>query len=509
MEELSEDLEQLNNENGSSDNSFEPKQKSIKKNYIYNLIAKIFSLLIPILITPFLARKLEADGNGTLSFITSMVSYFILAANIGIETYGQKIVAVHRNDKETLKRITLGIFLLRFFLTLIFAITYYLIFVFILTENTTLYIFFGFTLIFTALDFTWFFQGIEDFKILAISSILSKIIYIPLVFILVKTKDDLWIAALLTAISTILVYLFCTPKLLFIFKGIKANQKIRPFRHFKECMIYFVPTIAIQIYTVLDKTMIGLITKDAFENGYYEQAEKIVKFPLTLITSLNVIMRSRISYYYSIGKIDEIKQTIKKSMCFSMCFSIPITLGMIAIAKTFVPIYLGDGYDKCVTLMYILSPLLFIISVSNLLGTHYYTPFDKQRTSNKFLITGSVVNLVCNSFLIYFYGSIGAAIASVIAEFVVTFLYVLNARKFVNPLQFLIVSIKYLIAGICMFVPVFIINLKLESTVINLILEVGLGVIIYFVVLLILRDKFLINMIKSIFTKVFKIIKRG
>ncbi len=507
MEDFSEEKEQLNSNNGSSEKAEKP--RSIKKNYIYNLIAKIFALLIPILITPFLARKLEADGNGTLSFISSIVSYFILAANIGIETYGQKIIAVHRNEREILKRIVIEIFLLRFILTLAFALSYYLVFVFILTDNSLLYALFGLTLVFTVLDFTWFFQGIEDFKILAITNILSKLIYIPLIFLLIKTKDDIWIACLLTSITTITPYLFCVPKLLFKFRNVKVSDSIRPFRHFKECMVYFIPTIAVQIYTVLDKTMIGLITGSAFENGYYEQAEKIVKLPLLLITSLNIIMRSRISYFYSIGKIEEIKSTIDKSMCFSMCFSIPITLGMVAIAKTFVPIYLGDGYDKCVTLMYVLSPLLVIISMSNLLGTHYYTPFDKQRTSNKFLIAGSVVNLVLNSFLIYFFQSIGAAIASVIAELVVTLLYVLNARSFVKPLRFLIVSIKYLIAGACMFVPVFIMNLNFEATVLNLILEVGLGIAIYFIVLLILRDRFLYDMIKSFLSKLKGIFKRG
>ena len=182
---------------------------------------------------------------------------------------------------------------------------------------------------------------------------------------------------------------------------------------------------------------------------------------------------------------------------------------MIAIAKMFVPIYLGDGYDKCVTLMYILSPILVIISISNLLGTHYYTPFDMQRTSNKFLITGSIVNLILNLILIRMYASIGAAIASIVAELVVTFLYVLNARKFVKPISFLITSIKYLIAGVLMFIPVFILNLKLDATIINLCLIIALGIFIYFITLLILRDKFLINTIKSVFSKVRNKIKRG
>jgi O-antigen/teichoic acid export membrane protein len=237
------------------------------------------------------------------------------------------------------------------------------------------------------------------------------------------------------------------------------------------------------------------------ENGYYEQAEKIVKLPLILITSLNVIMRSRISYYYSLGKIEDIKSIINKSISFSMCFSIPISIGMISVAKMLVPIYLGPGYDKCIILMYILSPLVVIISISNLLGTHYYTPFCKQRTSNQFLIVGAIVNLFLNFILIKFFYSIGAAIASIIAEVVVTTLYVSNARTMVSPLLFLKLSIKYILSGLIMFLLLFILNYFLQISIVNLIILVLSGIFIYFAVLLILRDAFFVNTIKTIFNK--------
>ena len=163
-------------------------------------------------------------------------------------------------------------------------------------------------------------------------------------------------------------------------------------------MVYFIPTVAVQIYTVLDKTMIGLITESDFENGYYEQAEKLIKLPLTLITTLFVIMRSRISYYYSLNEYDKIQDLIKKSANVAFGFSLPMMLGVIAVAPTLVPVYLGEGYEKCILLLYVFSPIIPIISLSNLIGTHYYTPFDKQKTSNIFLIGGALLNVALRVF---------------------------------------------------------------------------------------------------------------
>ncbi|MDE5545832.1 MAG: oligosaccharide flippase family protein, partial [Anaeroplasmataceae bacterium] len=183
--------------------------QSIKKNYLYNAVAKIFSLLIPILVTPYLARVLEADGNGVISFIASIVSYFVIASNIGIETYGQKYISSNRNDKAEIKKFFYEIFLLRALLTGICLVIYLVTFVcFLGGENYLLYAVYGITLLGVALDFTWFFQGVEDFKKIAFANVISKIIYIVLIFVFVKTKSDILIASLITVITSFTPYLF-------------------------------------------------------------------------------------------------------------------------------------------------------------------------------------------------------------------------------------------------------------------------------------------------------------
>lgn len=473
------------------------KAGSIKKNFIFNLIYKLVAVLVPIIITPLLSRTLEADGNGVLSFVASIVSYFILFSNVGVETYGQRVIAIHRNDKAYLKKFAIEITIMRTILTVICLAIYYVAFISPLNDSyNTLYLIYGITLIAVAIDFSWFFQGVEDFKLLAITGVISKVLYIVLTIIFVKDKSDLALAAILTAGSTVLPFILTIPFLAKYAKG-KIEGRINPFYHFKECMVYFIPTIAVQIYTIVDKTMIGLITKSEFENGYYEQAEKLVKLPMTIVMTLNIIMRSRISYYFSLNEHDKIRDLTHKSANFTFLLVIPMMLGMAAVANTFVPIYLGEGYDKCVTLIYVLSPLMLIIGVSNLIGTHYYTPFGKQNISNRFLIAGALVNVALNSFLIYFFKSIGAAIASVIAEFVITVLYIIFAKKFITIKELLKISVKYIIAGLVMFAVVFPLNMYLPDTIWYLILEVVIACAIYGVMLLILRTKFVLDSIKS------------
>ena len=148
-------------------------------------------------------------------------------------------------------------------------------------------------------------------------------------------------------------------------------KSLRLKRHFKETLVYFIPTVATTIYTVLDKTMIGMITGQEVENGYYEQTNKITSMALTIATSLNIVMAARMSYLYAEKRFDEIKDRLKRSMDFTMLLSIPAVVGIMGVAKNMVPWFFGDGYDKVVLLLYVYSPLIIIIAISNCLGGQY------------------------------------------------------------------------------------------------------------------------------------------
>ncbi len=480
------------------------KTASIKVNFFYSALHKVLAVVIPIVITPYLARVLEADGNGSLSFVASISSYFILFSNLGIETYGQRLIAIHRDDSAYLKKCTLEISILRLTVTLLALFVYGVCFVSPLNpSDNLLYAVYALPILAVALDFTWFFQGVENYRVLAISNIITRFTYVALVFLLVKGKGDLTTAALLAAGNTIVPFALSMPFLYKYFGG-KIEGGINPIRHLKDCFVYLIPTIAIQIYTVLDKTMIGVITHSDFENGYYEEAEKLIKMPLTVIMTLNTIIRARIAYYYGNGEEDKIKSLVEKSANLSMMLIMPITFGFAAVIPTLVPVYLGAGYEKCVLLMYALLPLLPIITISNLYGSHYYTPCGKQKTSNIFLIAGALFNAALNTVLIYFWQSLGAAIASVCAELLVTTLYAVFAAKFFSLWSIVKLSWKYFLASAIMFGAVFTMEYFLPVGIWYLVAEIAAGVVIYPVLLAAFRSEFFLFYTRMFFRKIFR-----
>ena len=473
---------------------------SIKQNYFFSLIYKLVAVLVPVLITPYLARVLEPDGNGAISFVSSIASYFLLLANLGIEGYGQRTVAMHRDDKDFLNKFVLEIFILKIFLTVVSGAVFIILFSIIGGAKREIYYIFSISVFFVAFDFSWLFQGLENFRILAITHIVARAAYVALVFILIKTKQQVNVAAFLWVGMTVVSYLLSFPFVIRFFK-IHRGEKIRPFSHIKESVVYFIPAIAVSVYTILDKTMIGVITGSDFENGYYEEADKIIRLVLTAITTLNVIMRSRISYCFAREEFEQIKNYIRQTtnVAFMLCF--PMALGILAVSEPFVNIYLGDAYGKSITLLRILSPLIVIIAVSNILGTHYYTPFNKQRTSNKFLIAGAFINAALNVPFIYFWQSVGAAVASVIAELTILILYAVNANGFFRFFEFIKISWKYAISAAIMFITVAVMVHFLPESLLCLIAEIAAGVILYFALLLILKTEFVLNGFKSCFAR--------
>lgn len=82
-------------------------------------------------------------------------------------------------------------------------------------------------------------------------------------------------------------------------------------RHIRPTLGLFVPQIAVQVYTVLDRTMIGTIITDKSEVGFYDQSQKIIKVILAIITSLGTVMLPRVANTFASGdkkKVNEYMQ---------------------------------------------------------------------------------------------------------------------------------------------------------------------------------------------------------
>jgi len=273
----------------------------------------------------------------------------------------------------------------------------------------------------------------------------------------------------------------------FIIKVDLKSLKIKG--HFKETLVYFIPTIATSIYTILDKTLIGLITKDAYQNGYYEQTTKIINMVKSLtFSAVNAVVGSRVAFLFSEKKYSEIKKRINDSLNYILLLGIGSCFGIISVASHFVPVFFGEGYSPVINLLKFMSPIVIIIGISNCLGSHYYTPGGYRKQSAMYICVGAVVNLICNIILIPLIGVDGAVAGSIIAEMVITILYIKNCRGFLITSQVLKLSIKKIISGVVMYAIVSAVSSKLKCSVFSLFFEVLLGILVYSLSLVLLKD---------------------
>lgn len=474
--------------------------KSISKNYIYNVSYQLLTLITPFITTPYLSRVLGPHGIGIYSYTTSIVSYFILLSSLGIANYAQREIAYNQDNPQIQSRTFFEINLLRIILVSISLGVYYLTIIHFPDDHLVYWIQ-ALNIIAALFDISWFFQGLEEFGKIVFRNFVIKVLSVVLIFVLIHNPDDLnkyiFLLGFMNILSGISIW-FYLPRYL-----VKVPWKeIKIFRNFSIIIQLFLPQVAIQIYTVLDKTMIGAITGSPLENGYYEQAEKVVKLSLTIVTSLGTVMMPRIAYSYAHGKIDAIKEDMMRSYRFVWFLTIPMFFGFIAVSSNFVPWFFGPGYEKVVPLMQILSGLVIAIGLSNVTGIQYLLPTNQQNKLTLSVVIGAITNFVLNLLLIPHLQSIGAAIASIIAECVVTgvqFYIVRNVFSIVN----IIASMKkYFISGCIMFAAIFTLAFILPPSIIHTFIIIAIGLGCYLGLLSLLKDSMLYMAINKIKNKV-------
>lgn len=472
-------------------------QPSIKKNFIYSTAYQILNVLTPFITAPYISRVLGAEGIGIQSYTASVQSIFLLIAALGTLSYGSREISIHRDDVYERSKLFWEIELMVICTTLATLACWLLLCIF--TPRYKIYYCVLTVGIFANMfDISWFYNGIEQFKLTVMRNSVFKILGIVLMFLFIKTENDLLLYIFITAITSLLSNVSLLPYM----KRYLVRVDIRKLsfkRHFKETLVYFVPTIATSIYTILDKTLLGLITDDLAQNGYYQQAEKIINLAKSVVfTAINSVVGVRNSYLFSEKKYDEIHNKIEASFNFIFFMGFAACFGIMGVAKTFVPIFFGSGYEPVVGLLYVFSPIIVIIGVSNCLGSQYYTPCGKRKQSTNYLIAGSVVNLCLNLILIPHFGAVGAAVASVIAETIISILYVRFSCSYGNITILVRTGGKKLLAGIAMFIAVFFMNYLQINGIVLLILQVLAGAAIYGIILLILRDKWTINICEKL-----------
>jgi len=463
-------------------------ETKIIKNYIYNLSYQILMVLSPLITTPYISRVLHADGVGIYSYTFTIATAFALFAALGVNTYGQREIAYCGDNIELRSKTFWELFVARVIMTSVIGICY-IIFSFSYSKYKTYLLAQSFIVFATMIDISWLYQGIEEFKLIAVRNIIIKLITVSLIFAFVKEPNDIVLYILVNSISSF------GSSFLFFIDIRKHIQKI-PFtelefqKHIKGTIEFFIPLIATQIYSQLDKIMLGAITNDEFQNGYYEQSRKIINILIMVTTSINGVMYPRISKLFANNEHSEICIFYQRSIKMIWLLLCPMMVGIVLVSDNFVSWFFGEGFYQVSILMKLSAPLLLFMTLGNFVGMQYLSPTGKQNKMTLIYLASAIINVILNSILIYRLQSVGAIIASMIAEAfscVVQLFIIKKSRYNFNILDGIW---KYIISSLVMGISIYLLQMYSSITgFLQTIIEVLVAIFIYTIGIIVTRDQ--------------------
>lgn len=460
---------------------------NIKKNYFYQFGYQLLNLLTPLVTIPYLTKVLKADNLGEYTYYFSMISFCMIVGTFGTNIYGAREIArVSENKKELSKKFE-SIQALRFYsLSITFLLSVLLNVFFIESKIFSILLIMIISLI---LDISWLYQGIEEFKKVVLRNIFLKVVTLILLFKVVKNENDIYIYTYVMSLSQ----LFSNLLFWFGLKGIISYRIINLFKgdrleeDFKKSFLLFLPQITISVYTIVDKLMIGQLVEKKYVS-FYEISNKILVMSMIVITSSGTILMPRISNLYEKGSKDEIKKLLKKSFDILTIVAVGMIFGICSVIDEIVESYFTPEYRSIAFLIKVMSITIIFWTWNNITGSQILIPIKRENEITKSVIIGSILNVVLNLFLIKKFYALGAVIATILTECIVTLIQIYYSKEYFrfNLLLFL----KSVFSGTVMFV---LIN-QLES----LFLKVLVGILVYLTILIIIKEETVLLIIQNL-----------
>lgn len=451
------------------------KKMSAKTNLIFQIFYQLILLGVPLILSPYLTRSLGKESLGIYSFSYSIATYFTLFINLGIQSHGCRSIAACDNEDEE-KNVFFSLQTIHTFFGLFIVLIYVMCSFLFWNQNLNIYLILVLYLFSSLIDTTWYYYGKENFKSVIFKNIFIKVTEVILIFTLVKQTEDLWIYTLIVSSSLFIGQLFLLPPIIHKYGFYKPTlQDMRP--HIKPLIILAVSVIAVSVYALLDKTLIGVLIDDnKVSVALYDYAEKIVKLPVTLLGALGTVLLPKVSVLLGKGKRQDALVVLKKANILLSWLAVPSFLGLAAISKIFAPIYFGNEFAISGDYMFYLSPLALIIPFGATVRNSYMIPSGKDKQYLISLVSAAIINLILDLILIPYLKVYGAIIGTIAAELVACVLQFLFCRKELPVISYLLDLIPFILCGLIMYVLITLFNINQNSNIVTLVLDILIGI---------------------------------
>ena len=354
-------------------------QKSIAKNYIFNLIKTGTSVIFPIITFSYSARILGAEGVGEVNFANSIVSYFIMIAMLGTNYYGTREAAKLRDNRDKFNKYCHEMLIINGVTTILAYMLFVISMITIvkLRSYETLLMVNSIAIILQGMGMEWLYQALEEYRYIAIRTMEFQIIALIAMFVFVRDAEDVvWYAIVsLTATSGVYVLNFINARKYIHFRKY-AHYEIT--KHLKPLLWLFAMAVSIELYTVLDTTMLGFLQGD-IAVGKYTAAIKIHRLVNRLITSMGIVLIPRLSYYIGQGEKESVAVFVDKAYNYTFMLSVPCATGLYMLSDEIILLFCGSSFASAAFTMRIMAPIVILIPFSMATNQQTFVPMGKEK----------------------------------------------------------------------------------------------------------------------------------
>ena len=472
--------------------------KSIRKNAVLNIIRVLASVVFPLITFPYAARILGADNLGKVQFSGSVVTYFSLVAALGVAVYGIREGARVRKDPEKFNKFASEVFSINMIAT---VLSYVALFVVLLLPTKLanyeeLIWIQSIAIIFTTLGVDWIYSAQEDFLYITIKSVMVQLIALVLLFVFVKSEGDYVAYAFVTVIASVSMNIF---NFFHVRKycRLKLTRHLNLRRHLGPLLVLFANELAIKIYINSDVFMLGLMSSD-YAVGIYEVAVKVYTIAKRLVNAYIAVTIPQLAISVEEKQKEKYFNLSGRVLKTTVVLILPLIVGLIMVSKETVQLIGGEGFMDAVPSLSILAVALLFAVLANYFATAVLVVNRKEKTVLVATIVAAVVNVGLNLILIPIWNQEGAAITTVVAEFIVMMICAWKGRGLYS-IKGMTKNVLQVLAG-C--VAIVIICLVVKSFGLHYVASLGVSIVVsglaYIGILIRLKNDFMVSLVADI-----------
>ncbi len=391
-------------------------KNSVKNNTIFNTIKSVLSVVYPLITFPYTTRVLMTENVGKIGFGSSIVSYFTLIASLGISTYAVRECARLREDKAALEETASQIFSINIVSTAVsyFALLVTFLFARKLDEYRLLICIQSSVILFSTLGAEWINTAMEDFRFIAIRTMIMQAVSLALMFIFVRRPEDYIKYAMISVLSSSGAHI---ANILYRrrFCRIRFTLSMGMKKHLRSIVLMFSLILSQTIYVNSDMTILGLIKGD-YETGLYSTAVRIYTIVNTTIASISLVVLPKLSYYFAGKDYKEIGKLMKYSLNFILVLGLPCIFGLEVIGPQIIVFMAGEAYAGAGLALRILSAAMLCSFIGGWIGNNSFIPAGREDLSLKISVVSALINIVLNFILIPKWGLYAAAFTTFLSE---------------------------------------------------------------------------------------------